>query len=89
MKVLNIALYAILVGDASAKWYDALQISASEWPGYFYREINPTANGLAITTGSESIKFNEDQLELHEIHDLILQPAARTVRKMLTAMHLL
>ena len=60
MKVLNIALFAILVGDASAKWYDALQVSASEWPGYFYREINPTANGLAITTGSESIKSNLD-----------------------------
>ena len=70
MKVLYIAIFTILVGDASAKWYDALEVSATEWPGYFYKEIQPTANGLAITTGSESFKFKLDLLEL--IYDLIL-----------------
>ena len=60
MRVLNIAIFVFLVGDAKAKWYDALEVSATEWPGYFYKEIQPTANGIAITTGSESIKSNLD-----------------------------
>ena len=64
MKVLYIAIFTILVGDASARWYDALEVSATEWPGYFYKEIRPMANGLAITTGSESIKFNIVLMEL-------------------------
>ena len=64
MKVLYIAIFTILVGDASARWYDALEVSATEWPGYFYKEIRPITNGLAITTGSESIKFNIVLMEL-------------------------
>ena len=53
MKVWNIALLAILAGKASAKWYDALNVPADQWPGYFYKEIKPSPTGLAITIGSE------------------------------------
>ena len=53
MKVWNIALLAILAGEASAKWYDALKVPADQWPGYFYKEIKPSPTGLAITIGSE------------------------------------
>ena len=55
MKVWAVALL-ILAGEASAKWYDALEVAASEWPGYFYREILPSSTGLPITIGSESSK---------------------------------
>ena len=53
MNVWTIVLFAILAGEASAKWYDALKVPADEWPGYFYKEIQPSATGLAITVGSE------------------------------------
>ena len=54
MKVWKIALFALLAGEeASARWYDALQVPANEWPGYFYKEIQPSATGLAITLGSK------------------------------------
>ena len=55
MKVWIIALLAILAGEASAKWYDALKVPADQWPGYFYKEIKPSATGLPITIGSECI----------------------------------
>ena len=56
MKAWVVGLVVILAGEASAKWYDALEVPASEWPGYFYQEIPPSATGLPITIGSESIK---------------------------------
>ena len=69
MKVWNIALLAILAGEASAKWYDALKVPADQWPGYFYKEIKPSPTGLAITIGSEcNINYRSDKKDKSRLH---------------------